>query len=471
MTVTQPSQTLANQLPWVAACVKAVAGGRNVDTALAKAPAELRAGVQAIAYEVLRNWAWAQALLPMVAKKKPPEPARSMLLAAMALLRQPSNYVSHAVVDQAVSACKASHKLKNAAGFVNATLRTVLRDYVALDQQATSDWVVAYNHPIWWIKRLRAQYPDHWQTVLQANMQAAPMVLRVNLQRNTQQAYLDKLANAGIPATALGHSGVLLGKAQAVGKLPGFDAGDVSVQDGSPQLAALLLWASPHLKALASQPAVRAIKLLDACAAPGGKTAHLLEASPARPSSSQFTSQSTKQSKQMLELTALEIDATRATRITQTLERLGLSAQVVVADAALPGDWCNSGPFDAILLDAPCTASGIVRRHPDVPWLRRETDIAQLVAQQRALLEALWPQLAPGGRMVYCTCSTFKEEGQWQIEAFLARHADAKLQPSVSHILPADVDGALASQAHLAIGHNEAMGFDGFFYAVLDKAL
>ena len=458
MTATQLSQTLANQLPWVAACVKAVAGGRNVDTALAKAPVELRAGVQAIAYEVLRNWAWAQALLPMVAKKKPPEPTRSLLLAAIALLRQPSNYVSHAVVDQAVSACKASHKLKNAAGFVNAALRTVLRDYAALDQQATSDWVVAYNHPIWWIKRLRTQYPDHWQAALQANMQAAPMVLRVNLKRNTQQAYLDKLALAGIPATALGHSGVLLGKAQAVGKLPGFDAGDVSVQDGSPQLAAPLLWASPHLKALASQPEVRAIKLLDACAAPGGKTAHLLEASPNRPN-------------QTLELTALEIDATRATRITQTLERLGLGAQVVVANAALPGDWCNSGPFDALLLDAPCTASGIVRRHPDVPWLRRETDIAQLVVQQRALLEALWPQLAPGGRMVYCTCSTFKEEGQWQIEAFVARHTDATLQPSVGHILPADVDGAWASQAPVAMGHNEAMGFDGFFYAVLDKAL
>ena len=458
MTLTQPSQTLANQLPWVAACVKAVASGRNVDTALAKAPAELRAGVQAITYDVLRNWAWAQALLPMVAKKKPPEPARSLLLAAMALLRQPSNYVNHAVVDQAVAACKASHKLKNAAGFINATLRTVLRDYEALDKQAVSDWVVAYNHPIWWIKRLRAQYPEHWQAVLQANMQAAPMVLRVNLQRNTQQAYLDKLALADIHATALGQSGVLLGKAQAVGKLPGFDAGDVSVQDGSPQLAAPLLWASPHLQALAAQQTPRTIKLLDACAAPGGKTAHLLEANPCHP-------------QHAVQLTALEIDATRATRITQTLERLGLNAQVVVADAALPSDWCNSGPFDAILLDAPCTASGIVRRHPDVPWLRRETDIEQLVAQQRALLDALWPQLAPGGRMVYCTCSTFKEEGQWQVDAFVAQHPNAKLQPSVGHILPADVSGAVAAQVSPPLGHNEAMGFDGFFYAVLDKAL
>jgi 16S rRNA (cytosine967-C5)-methyltransferase len=458
MTPAQISQTLANQLPWVAACVKAVAGGRNVDTALAKAPAELRAGVQAITYDVLRNWAWAQALLPMVAKKKPPEPARSLLLAAIALLRQPSNYVNHAVVDQAVAACKASHKLKNAAGFINATLRTLLRDYEALDKQAVSDWVVAYNHPIWWIKRLRAQYPEHWQAVLQANMQAAPMVLRVNLQRNTQQAYLDKLALADIPATALGQSGVLLGKAQAVGKLPGFDAGDVSVQDGSPQLAAPLLWASPHLQELAAQQTPRTIKLLDACAAPGGKTAHLLEANPCH-------------RQHAVQLTALEIDATRATRITQTLERLGLNAQVVVADAALPSDWCNSGPFDAILLDAPCTASGIVRRHPDVPWLRRETDIEQLVAQQRALLEALWPQLAPGGRMVYCTCSTFKEEGQWQVDAFVAQHPNATLQPSVGHMLPADVSGAVAAQVSPPLGHNEAMGFDGFFYAVLDKAL
>jgi 16S rRNA C967 or C1407 C5-methylase (RsmB/RsmF family) len=267
----------------------------------------------------------------------------------------------------------------------------------------------------------------------------------------------------------------------------------------------------------------RAPLLLDACAAPGGKTAHVLEAAPAACMAPDMAPL----------MTALEIDESRAQRIHGTLQRLGLHATVVVADAAQRGAWCDSGPFDAILLDAPCTASGIVRRHPDVPWLRRESDIDQLVAQQRDLMEALWPQLVPGGRMVYCTCSTFKEEGQWQIEGFLQRHPEAQLVPSVGHIVPGDVDGRITGQVgqtqhtqqtHQAkpavqsddfadvgglggignvselgtvaaaphgpgpdlnapelianrqvnpqaqIGHNQAMGFDGFFYAVLDKA-
>ena len=449
---------LAQQLPWVASCVQAVNRGHTIDSALAKVPNELRAGVQALTYHVLRQWAWAQAVVSLLAAKKPSPAVYAMLMACVAFLRHPDTYASHAVVDQAVKACKASHKLKATAGFINASLRTLLRDFESINASAMTDWVVEFNHPIWWIKRLRSQYPQHWQAMLQANMQAAPMVLRVNQQRGDQPAYLKRLQQVDITAVAVGQDGVLLGKAQPVAKLPGFDAGDVSVQDGSPQLAARLVWASPHLQQLAVGPPDRVIKVLDACAAPGGKTAHLLEAKP-------------KGLAQGLELTALEIDAARAARIDQTLQRLGLTAKVVVADAALPGDWCASGPFDAILLDAPCTASGIVRRHPDVPWLRRETDIEQLVAQQQALLKALWPQLAAGGRMVYCTCSVFKEEGQWQIEHFLQQHANALLQPSPGHIAPADVDGHLGQQAGLAIGHNQAMGFDGFFYAVLDKAL
>lgn len=452
MTIEPKRHALADQLPWVAACAQAVSAGRNVDTALAKVPPHLRAGVQALTYDVLRQWAWAQAVLPMLASKKPSEPARSLLVCCIAMLREPSHYVSHVVVDEAVKACKASHKLKNVAGFVNASLRTLLRDYETLNKAALNDWVAEFNHPIWWIKRLRDQYPMHWQQVLKANMQAAPMVLRVNAQRGTQASYIERLAVAGIPAVAIGHSGVLLAKAQPVNNLPGFDEGDVSVQDGSAQMAAHLVWQSPHLQGLS-----RGAKLLDACAAPGGKTAHLLEAQP-------------KQVTVPAHVLALDIDATRATRITETLTRVGLQADVVVADAALPGDWCSIGPFDAILLDAPCTASGIVRRHPDVPWLRRDTDIAQLVMQQQALLEALWPQLAPGGRMVYCTCSTFKEEGQWQIDAFLSQHPEAELVPSCGHILPTDVNGNLAAHVELGFSHNQAMGFDGFFYAVLDKA-
>jgi 16S rRNA (cytosine967-C5)-methyltransferase len=523
---TPPRATLADQLPWVAGCVQAVGAGRNIDAALAKTPSELRAGVQALAYSVLRQWAWAHAVLPTLAKKSPAVPVRALLLSCVALLRQPSGYASHVVVDEAVKACKASHKLKAAAGFINGSLRTLLRDYDAIDTAAMSDWVVAFNHPIWWIKRLRSQYPDHWQDMLRANQRAAPMVLRVNAQRHSRDDYIAQLQAAGMGAQALlgaGAAAVVLDKPQPVYDLPGFEQGDVSVQDGSPQLAAHYLWQSPHLQRLVNGACARAPLLLDACAAPGGKTAHVLEAAPASCAGSDIAPL----------MTALEIDETRAQRIHGTLQRLGLQATVVVADAAQRGIWCDSGPFDAILLDAPCTASGIVRRHPDVPWLRRESDIDQLVAQQRDLLEALWPQLVPGGRMVYCTCSTFKEEGQWQIEGFLQRHPEAQLVPSVEHIVPGDVDGritgqvgptqqsqqsqqsqpifqidniavvgnadnlgkgdgsrAVAAASHgpgpdlnapelianrqvnpqAQIGHNQAMGFDGFFYAVLDKA-
>lgn len=523
---TAPRATLADQLPWVAGCVQAVGAGRNIDAALAKTPPELRAGVQALAYSVLRQWAWAHAVLPMLAKKSPAAPVRALLLSCVALLRQPSGYASHVVVDEAVKACKASHKLKAAAGFINGSLRTLLRDYDDIDTAAMSDWVVVFNHPIWWIKRLRSQYPDHWQDMLRANQRAAPMVLRVNAQRHSREDYMAQLQAAGMGAQALlgaGAAAVVLDKPQPVYDLPGFEQGHVSVQDGSPQLAAHYLWQSPHLQRVVNGARARAPLLLDACAAPGGKTAHVLEATPAACVGSDMAPR----------MTALEIDETRAQRIHGTLQRLGLHASVVVADAAQRGTWCDSGPFDAILLDAPCTASGIVRRHPDVPWLRRESDIDQLVVQQRDLLEALWPQLAPGGRMVYCTCSSFKEEGQWQIEGFLQRHPDAQLVPSVGHIVPGDVDGRITGQigqtqhtqqTHQAkptvpsddfadvggldeigngselgaaaaaspgpapdssapespahrqvkpqaqIGHNQAMGFDGFFYAVLDKA-
>ena len=210
MTIEPKRHALADQLPWVAACAQTVSAGRNVDTALAKVPPHLRAGVQALTYDVLRQWAWAQAVLPMLASKKPSEPARSLLVCCIAMLREPSHYVSHVVVDEAVKACKASHKLKNVAGFVNASLRTLLRDYEALNKAALNDWVAEFNHPIWWIKRLRDQYPMHWQQVLKANMQAAPMVLRVNAQRGTQASYIERLGVAGIPAVAIGHSGVLL---------------------------------------------------------------------------------------------------------------------------------------------------------------------------------------------------------------------------------------------------------------------
>jgi 16S rRNA (cytosine967-C5)-methyltransferase len=227
--------------------------------------------------------------------------------------------------------------------------------------------------------------------------------------------------------------------------LPGFAQGWVSVQDAAAQRAAGLLLDGLDL--------AKPLRVLDACAAPGGKTAHLLEhAGEGAP----------------LQVTALEIDSERAVRITETLDRLGLQAQLVVADAARPDTWwqqhCGSALFDAILLDAPCTASGIVRRHPDVRWLRRESDIAQLAAIQAQLLEALWPLVRAGGRLLYCTCSVFRAEGEQQVQTFLAHNTNAALLPSPGHLIPAGRD----SRTH--VPDNPASDHDGFFYALLQKS-
>jgi 16S rRNA (cytosine967-C5)-methyltransferase len=226
-----------------------------------------------------------------------------------------------------------------------------------------------------------------------------------------------------------------------VQQIPGFREGECSVQDAAAQLAAPLLLEGLDLRQASP------LRVLDACAAPGGKTAHLLEAGP--PGS--------------LDVTALEVDATRSRRIDETLARLGLSAKVVVADASRPASWWDGQAYDAILLDAPCTASGIVRRHPDVRWLRRESDIEQLALQQAMLLTGLWPLVRQGGRLLYCTCSVFREEGSHQIEAFLAHNTDARLLPSPGHLLPQSGFNARS------VPDNALGDHDGFFYALLEK--
>ena len=223
--------------------------------------------------------------------------------------------------------------------------------------------------------------------------------------------------------------------------IAGFDAGEVSVQDAAAQLAAPLL-----LQGLgcADGAPVATLRILDACAAPGGKTAHLLERADAQ-------------------VTALEIDPARCERIHETLQRLGLQARVIAADARDPAQWWDGHAFDAILLDAPCTASGIVRRHPDVRWLRRETDIAQLAAQQAALLSALWPLLKPGGRLLYCTCSVFRAEGEEQAQTFVAHNTDAVLRPAPGHLVPQ------TAAKHNSVQDNLEGDHDGFYYALLEK--
>ena len=262
------------------------------------------------------------------------------------------------------------------------------------------------------------------------------MALRVNRRRVDRAAYQQALQAVGLSATPVGDDGLVLEAPQPVERLPGFTDGDCSVQDAAAQLAAGQL--------LDGRQWTPADRVLDACAAPGGKTAHLLERAD-------------------MHLLALDVDPRRCERIEDTLQRLGLKATVRTADAAQPATWWDGQAFDAILLDAPCTASGIVRRHPDVRWLRRASDVDALVATQRALLEALWPLLRPGGRLVYATCSVFRAEGSEQVQAFLVHHTDALHRASPGHLLP----GLAAASGEF--NDNPPGGYDGFFYACIDK--
>jgi 16S rRNA (cytosine967-C5)-methyltransferase len=445
------SPALSEQLQRVVACVQAVEQGRSLTDSLAAVDALWRPGVQALSFAVLRHLGIARGLLALLAPRTPAPAVRALLCTALALLQKDEGleatglgtsegryrYSEHTLVNQAVETAKRMPALRQQAGFINACLRRYLRESSALRAQAETRPEARWNHPRWWIERLQQDHPTHWQAILQANNRPPPMALRVNRRRIDRDIYAAELAAVGLSARPFAEDGLLLERPQPVGRLPGFDQGWCSVQDAAAQLAAPLL-----LDGLSGGGRLR---VLDACAAPGGKTAHLLERAD-------------------LDLLALDVDPKRCERVRDNLQRLGLEAEVRCADAARPSDWWDGRLFDAILLDAPCTASGIVRRHPDVRWLRRPTDVEQLAGTQRALLDALWPVLRPGGRLLYATCSVFRAEGQTQAQAFPERHTDAILVPTVGHLLP--------GQAMLAGQFNDNVpgGYDGFFYARIDKA-
>ena len=446
---------LHQQLMCVAQGLQQVRAGQSTTTVLEAVVPPLRPGVQALLFQVLRNLGRAQALRAQLAPKKPADKVDALLCTALALVWDAAQapYTAFTLVNQTVQAARACG-LERQAGFINACLRRFLRERDALQQAVAQDVSAQWNHPRWWVQRLQKDHPQHWQQILQANNSQAPMVLRINKQKSTLAQYQQALAAINIEALSVGESGLVLRRAVPVQALPGFAQGVVSVQDAAAQLAAPLLLSG--LEMGQGPGPGQPLRVLDACAAPGGKTAHLLEwAGP----------------QAALHVTALDIDPARCARINDTLQRLGLQSpaqvQVLAADAGRPQDWwpqhCASQLFDAILLDAPCTASGIVRRHPDVRWLRHETDIAQLAQTQARLLATLWPLLRPGGRLLYCTCSVFLAEGDQQIKAFLARHTDAALLPSPGHLWPGK--GAAAG----SVPDNLSSEHDGFFYALLHK--
>ena len=436
------SLPLSQLLGHAADAVQAVRGGESLTTALERCPAPARPGAQALSFHALRWLGAAQAVRAQLAPKAPPPAVDALLLTALALL-WPSGwadgdapYAEHTLVDQAVAAARV--RAKASANFVNAVLRRFLRERDDVVERALREPQARFNHPPWWIARLKADWPAHWQAILDADNQRAPLTLRVNARRGNAAAYVARLAEQGIAATAIGTHAVVLAKPSPVQALPGFAAGDVSVQDAAAQRAAPLLLG-------AGLPS--GARVLDACAAPGGKTAHLLELAD-------------------LDVTALDADPKRLARVDETLQRLGLRARTVAADAGDPAGWWDGRPFDAILLDAPCSASGIVRRHPDVRWLRRDSDIGTLAATQARLLAALWPLLAPGGRLLYCTCSVFKAEGEHQIDAFLQRNPGGRLAAhpaSPGHLLP------LADNGNEPPPPSPGPAADGFFYALIEK--
>lgn len=424
--------------------MRAVEQGQSLSEVMPQVAAELRPGVQALTFHVLRHLGTARALVDQLVQRKPDAAVQALLCSALSLMLEDAeagsasglHYAAHTVVNQAVDAARQDRSTARQAAFVNACLRRFLRERPALMAEALRHPVARWNHPTWWIERLQRDHPERWQAILAANNQPGPMTLRVNRRQIGRAAYQQALLAIGVASNPVGDDGLELDTPQPVERLPGFSQGHCSVQDAAAQMAASLLLEDRHWTA--------ADRVLDACAAPGGKTAHLLE-------------------RAEVSLLALDMDARRCERVDDNLKRLGLRAEVRCADASRPATWWDGQAFDAILLDAPCTASGIVRRHPDVRWLRRASDVDQLVKVQRGLLEALWPLLKPGGRLLYATCSVFRAEGADQVQAFLERHTNAVHRPSPGHLLP----GSAAPAGEF--NDNPLGGHDGFFYTRIDK--
>lgn len=448
MSLTAPSAplraALGREMLAAATVVRQVVDGQSLTAALAQVDitAASQSVVAEISYWCLRNLGMARSLQRILVERAPTPALAALLWVGLAQLiegRRPAPIIVHQLVD----AVRHEPQIQRQAGFVNAVLRRFVRDRDALIGQLASDVEAQTNHPSWWVEQLRQDWPEQWRSVLALAQQPAWLTLRVNPRRADIGQLAMTLTQAGYPTQRLSQQALLLAESGIdVRRLPGFDAGHFSVQDYGAQLAA------PLLAPVAGE------RILDACAAPGGKTTHLLELADC-------------------EVTAVDSDAERAERIEQNLNRLGLAARVVVADVLQTDSWSDGRLFDRILLDAPCTASGIVRRHPDIRWHRQRRDLTTNSRLQRQLIVTLWSQLKPGGKMLYATCSLFRAENEAVIGEFLRQTPQARRVPLVWQF-PTDRAGDDPGQSPQVIDQllPTAAGprvHDGFYYALLEK--
>jgi len=420
------SATLAVQLAEAARIVCRVAAGHSLAEELAPARdggiRESRAALIDLTHGTLRRYGRVQAIVACLSRRGRPDALVEALLWCSLYALESGRHAEHTVVDESVKAAGLLERWP-AKGYVNALLRAFLRERSTIEARLERELEAKYQHPQWWIELLRNAYPAAWEAVLAAGNAHPPMGLRVNYRRTEIDEYQARLTSEGIAARRCGGQALLLERPLPVERLPGFDAGEVSVQDPGAQRAA-------HCLDLHSGQ-----RVLDACAAPGGKAAHILELAD-------------------VALTALDIDAARAARIAPNLERLGLAASVLVGDASHPEQWWDGRPYQRILADVPCSASGIVRRRPDTKWLRRASDLVAFAERQQLLLQALWRLLAPGGKLLYATCSLFPQENDAVLEAFIVGERTAR-RLSLTDGAPAQW---LPDAEH-----------DGFYYALIAK--
>ncbi len=427
-----------------------VLSGKNLDRVLEAVLVKLaqttklspneRAAIHSISFDTLRYYGLLAAQLDsLLTQPINDPPVRHLLLVALSQL-QFSKAAPHAIVDHAVSAAEAIG-FGRAKPLLNAVLRNYLRAPEKFAREKLTSQEAQFDFPLWWIERLKKEQPAHWESALLSARSHPPMCLRVNAKRIAPADYIALLAKNGIAAHHVFGQAVMLEKPLGVNELPGFRDGQVSVQDAGAQLAAVLLAPTAGMR------------VLDACAAPGGKTGHLLELTDSKPP---------------IDLLAIDSDRRRLIRVSDNLTRLGLQAELKTADASKPDEWWDGKPFDRILLDVPCSGSGVTRRHPDIKWIRRETDIFALARQQARLLAVLWNCLGNGGRLLYATCSIFRAENQDIVEQFLRKTPNAR-QINFTHLLPTGVDNQ-AAIPELDDGQllpNDV--HDGFFYALLEK--